>query len=285
MAIMNSRRQVLLCTFVAILLLQACSSVQVDDTSRFVAQQRSMALADQDKGELASALDHWRVLLLAAPDDLWVRERVMQLEERLKDKAETAYSKGLSALRSGEQKQAKKFFVKTLVSQPFHTKALAQLREIQSTRMDKFQHAKATKTVPMGFVGGSEEQTLAGQDQLRPPPQVDKRLQLHIRKIKAYLATNQLFQADLQYQYAAQINSSDSAAIDELNRLSDQLAYSYYQHARQLIRSDINKAIEYLQISLRYVPAENVEELLQKSRLISDNLLKIQGAEPRKKNN
>ncbi|MBL4783275.1 MAG: hypothetical protein JKX92_13630 [Porticoccaceae bacterium] len=267
---MNSR-WFLLCTLLAMILLQGCGSLSVDRTPSFVAQQRSMALVDQNKGELASALDHWRVLLLARPDDLQAREQVATLQGELDKKAQVAYSKGLAALAAGRQKRARKRFEETLAARPSHSKALMQLKKIKSLQMNKSQHDKVRKTQRSALANGGA----VGPD--RASLDVDQRLRSHVRRIKAYLVANQLFQADAQYQHAAQIRSKDLVAKEQLASLSEKLADSYYRHARSLVRSDLNKAIEYLQISLRYESDESAQGLLQRSRLIRDNLTKIQG--------
>lgn len=275
-----NKRLFLLCTFVAMVFLQACGSLPVDNLPAFIVQQRTMALADQEKGELASALDHWQVLLLAAPDDLQARQQTIELANKLKKKANAAYLKGLAALGAGRKRRAKKRFVETLAAQPEHAKALAQLKKIKSLQMNKSQHdkiIKAEKTAYTDNVSVSAPQA--------PALGVDERLQAHVRRIKAYLAANQLFQADVQFQYATKIKSKDLATKAQLDRLSNTLADSYFQHARRLMRSDLNKAIEYLQISLRYEPDEEAEMLLQRSRLIRENLIKIQGGRASEKNN
>ena len=277
-----NKRLILLCTFVVMVFLQACGSLSVDNMPAFIAQQRAMAVADQEQGELASALDHWQVLLLAAPDDEQARQQTVKLADELEKKAKEAYSKGLAALRAGRQRRAKKRFVEALAAQPGHPAALAQLKKIQSLKMNKSQHDKMFKPEKTAYA--DNESASAARQQV-PPLEVDERLRAHVRRIKAYLAANQLFQADAQYQHASQIKSNDLVAKAQLARLSNALADSYFQHARRLMRSDLNKAIEYLQISLRYEPDEEAQILLQRSRLIRENLTKIQGSKASEKNN
>ncbi len=255
-----------------IVLLQACGSLPVDNLSTFIAQQRTMALSDQEKGELASALDHWQVLLLAAPDDVQARQQTIELADKLEKKAKESYSKGLADLSAGRKRQAKKFFIETLAVRPEHSEALDQLKKIKSLQMNKSQHDKVIKTEKRIYADNT-----SAAPQYGPALEVDERLRAHVHRIKTYLAANQLFQADAQYQHAAQISSKDIVAKEQLVRLSNDLADSYFQHARRLMRSDLNKAIEYLQISLRYDPSEETQVLLQRSRLIRENLIKIQG--------
>lgn len=271
---------ILLCPFVVMVFLQACGSLSVDSLPSFIAQQRAMALADQEKGELASALDHWQVLLLAAPDDVQAGQQTIELADKLENKANAAYSKGLAALGAGRQRLAKKLFVETLAARPRHSEALAQLKKIKSLQMNKSQHDKIIKAEKTAYADSAS----VTPTQV-PALDVDERLQAHVRRIKTYLASNQLFQADAQYQYATQIKSKDLVAKVQLARLSNALADSYFQHARRLMRSDLNKAIEYLQISLRYEPDKEAEMLLQRSRLIRENLIKIQGSRASEKNN
>mgnify|MGYP003386141190 CR=1 FL=1 len=273
-----NKRLILLCTFVTMVFLQACGSLSIDNLPPFIAQQRAMALADQESGELASALDHWQVLLLAAPDDVQARQQTIELASKLEKKAKVAYSKGLAAIDGGQQRRAKKFFAETLAARPEHAQALAQLKKLKSLQMNKFQHDKIIKIEKTAYA-----------DNAAPPqataPEIDERLRAHVRRINAYLTASQLFQADAQYQHATQIKSNDLVAKAQLARLSNTLADSYFQHARRLMRSDLNKAIEYLQISLRHEPDEEAEILLQRSRLIRDNLTKIQGSRRSEKNN
>jgi len=268
---------------VVMILLQACGSLPGDNLPAFIAQQRAMAEAEQRRGELASARDHWQVLLLAEPDDVQARQQIIDLNAELEKIAQAAYSKGLQALRAGRQKRAQKFFAETLAAQPDHVKALAQLREIKSAQMNKYQHDRPKKTQRVAHADKSSAYGQGASEQGTPP--VDERLRSHVRRIKAYLAANQLFQADAQYQHALKISSEDRVAKEQLARLSDDLADSYFQHARRLMRSDLNKAIEYLQISLRYESDDEAQMLLQRSRLIRDNLTKIQGSKARGKNN
>ena len=276
---MNSRF-LLLATLVAIVFLQACSSLLVDDLPPFIAQQRAMAQAEQSKGELASALDHWRIVHLAVPGDLQASQQISELEGELKKKAASAYRKGLATLKSGRNRRAEKYFVAALAAQPADPAPLKQLRKIKSLRMNTLQHDKTSKRL----LAGEADKNKAYAQQPAVPV-VDERLRSHVRRIKAYLAADQLFQADAQYQHAAQIVSADEVARAQLAALRDSLADSYYQHARRLIRSDLDKAIEYLQISLRYEPDTTAQNLLRRSRLIRDKLTKIQGASGGEKNN
>lgn len=276
-------RLLLLCTVVMMILLQGCGSTPVDNLPVFIAQQRSMAQADQGRGELASALDHWQVLLLAAPDDVQARQQIIDLEAELEKRAQAAYSKGLGALSAGRLKRAKKYFIETLAARPNDSAALAQLREIKSVQMNKYQHARPGKTTQ--GVGADKGRAYEQDASKQAPLHVDERLRSHVRRIKAYLAASQLFQADAQYQHAVQRSSEDLVAREQLAGLSNALADSYFQHARRLMRSDLNKAIEYLQISLRYKTDDEAQMLLQRSRLILENLTKIQGSGASKKNN
>ena len=277
---MNSRF-IALASLVAIVLLQACSSMPVDDLPPFVAQQRAMALAEQGRGELASALDHWRIVRLAAPEDLQASQQISELEGELEKKAASAYRKGLAALKSGRNRRAEKYFVAALAAQPADPAPLQQLRKIKSLRMNTLQHDKSSKRL---LAGEADKNQAYAQGQ-QSVPVVDERLRSHVRRVKAYLAADQLFQADAQYQHAMQMVSADKVAKAQLAGLSDSLAESYYQHARRLMRSDLDKAIEYLQISLRYEPGTTAQNLLRRSRLIRDKLTKIQGASGGEKNN
>ena len=143
------------------------------------------------------------------------------------------------------------------------------------------QHDKPSKRL----LAGEADKNQAYAEGKQSAPVVDERLRSHVRRIKAYLAADQLFQADAQYQHAMQMVSADKVAKAQLAGLSDSLAESYYQHARRLMRSDLDKAIEYLQISLRYEPGTTAQNLLRRSRLIRDKLTKIQGASGGEKNN
>ncbi|OUS09644.1 hypothetical protein A9Q89_12810 [Gammaproteobacteria bacterium 53_120_T64] len=230
-----------------------------------------MALADHSNGELASALDHWRVLLLAAPADPQALQQVAALQVELEKKAQVAYSKGLAALRAGRQKRARQLFETTLAARPLHSEALVQLKKIKSLQMNKSQHDNVSKTKRPA---AASKEVVANDRAYRD---VDQRLRSHVRRIQAYLVASQLSQADAQYQHALNIRSKDLVAKEQLASLGKKLAGSYYQHARRLMRSDLNKAIEYLQISLRYEPDDAAQSLLQRSRLIRDNLTKIQG--------
>lgn len=279
---MNSRL-LLLCIVIVMILLQACGSFPDDNLPAFIAQQRSMAQADQGKGELASSLDHWQVLLLASPDDVQARQQIIDLEAELEKRAQAAYRKGLRALSAGRQKRGKKLFEETLAARPDHLEALAQLRKIKSAQMNQYQHARAGKITQAAY---ADKSSAYGQEASKQAPAyIDERLRFHVRRIKAYLAANQLFQADVQYQHAAQIISNDLVAKEQLASLSNTLADSYFQHARRLMRSDLNKAIEYLQVSLRYEPGDEAQMLLQRGRLIRENLTKIQGSRTSEKNN
>ena len=233
-----------------------------------------MALAAEEKGELAAAQDHWQIILLGEPGDLQASQQIVLLTTKIEKKTTTTYNKGLLALRSGKARQAKKFFIKTLTLQPSHSGAFIQLQKIQSAQMHKFQHAKPKPPEPVVTVHKDEENAAHAA---MSSPRIDKRLRANVRRIKAYLAANQLDQADLQYQYATQIESNDLVAKEQLSHLSGLLADHYYQQARRLIRSDIDKTIDYLQISIRYAPNKEAQKLLKKSRLIHTNLLRIQG--------
>lgn len=285
--------------FFLLLILQSCSSVpRGDAVATFVAQQRSLGLSLQAKGEGARALEHWHLLLLAQPGDIEAQKHTALLAKQLKKTADESYKKGLKAFRRGQIRGAKKYFLATLAAQPHHGDALAKLQTLQLQRMERYQYKKPSSKLSGALAGHGEKKKNKSQAGTN---RVDSKalLAAHIRRIKSYLRDNKLEQADAQYRrtqamlvtadYALLPTSGrqgdvveDAQARQQLAVIADTLGDAFYRAARKIMTKSLDQAIGYLHTSLHYsANDEKALALLARSLQLRDKLTKIKAGQPR----
>lgn len=96
------------------------AAAQTDDIG-----ERARSLEAQ--GELAMALDHWRLVELTAMDPAAAGREIMRLERRIAEAVDAHYQSGMSALRENRQAEARNHFLAALRLDPTFRPALIQI--------------------------------------------------------------------------------------------------------------------------------------------------------------
>jgi tetratricopeptide (TPR) repeat protein len=94
----------------------------------FSDKYRVRALEHEKKGELHRALLAWKVVCAFRPDDPESLAKLEQLQERIKDMANTHFRLGLDYLNKGSLQAARKEFLLALACNPEHKEALEYLK-------------------------------------------------------------------------------------------------------------------------------------------------------------
>lgn len=288
-------------------LIAACATVkppvEKETNASFINRQRSLAINHQNNGELATALTHWRLILLLDPGHEEANIRDKSLEKLLQKKAEKYYAAGLKARKSGSAKRARANFMATLAAVPDHAEARQQLSLIQSNKMAQSQLRKSSDEklaalATMPFQPGQSARNVSDLQQMFDDGQygavitqskavrnrknnnvLDNLLALaHVQQARHLIGKDELSEAGNHYTEAKDLSSEVTDTIELIIQVSKRLANEYYARGRSLLSTNINQGIDYLKTSLEYYPDDRrVVALLRRSQLMRDKLAKISG--------
>lgn len=108
-------------------------------------RHRDLAREARAAGDLATAVDHLRVVVLLAPDDDAAKREVETLRAEIRRGVHDGLETGRSAMRSGDTTRATAAFLHVLALDPKNAEAARSLREIDSQTMARLQSGRAAR--------------------------------------------------------------------------------------------------------------------------------------------
>lgn len=132
------QRGILICMALAMIALCGCAGMQgrilqiLSAESRWRADQTEplcqRAKGLEESGELAMALDLWRLIETVATDQAHARMEIRRLQKTIADAAQTHYRHGMQKIKAGEPENARNHFLAALRLEPSFQPARQQLK-------------------------------------------------------------------------------------------------------------------------------------------------------------
>lgn len=293
--------------FTTLVLCCSCSTTFIDNNS-LLEQRTPIAQSLENQHRYADALTQWKILQIAFPYDETVKDNINRLEFLISDRVIKQLSLLDKAKATGNKKSERQVYLKILALDPNNEIAFEELRKFEWQFAIEEASSK-TETIKKYFVEEHEEAKLSIQltkyieqgEQFTNDKKYKRLLQLadkfedsypsHSKpneyRILAYtkLGENQQKQKSPEeaidfYHKAIQVAALNDKKLPNVQKkkdqLSDLLANKYLKLANKIFKTDLDTAIEYYELSLKYQPNNNkTRQLMQRAIKIRHNLMKI----------
>jgi tetratricopeptide (TPR) repeat protein len=291
----------------AIILCFSCSTSFVDN-SALLEQRGPVAQSLENQQRLAEALTQWKVLHIAYPKEQIVNDHIRRLEFLISDRIIEQLGILDKAKKAGNQKLERIVYLKILALEPSNEIAMQELRKFEWQFAIEEASSK-TANIKKYFIESQEEakssiqltQYLEQGDKLIQDKEYKRLLQL-ADKFEGYyprhrqpnnyriLAYTKLGESQQQqkkteeaigyYQQAINIAALDNKKLPvtqkNIDILSESIANRYFNLANKAFKTNLDKAIEYFELSLKYQPNNTkARQLMQRAIKIRHNLMKI----------
>ena len=273
---------------------------------------RQRALAHRASGDLAAAATDWHLLTLLAPDEPVYRQELASTRAAMHARLAEDLEAGNAALRAGDSDRASTAFLRALALDPENSQAARDLREIEKRKLGRIQADRAAKVRPEEPRAPVTRSARVAAD-AAIAYDIEQRLEMFnagdldggLRELRAWVAANPQDRAgrqrigaavfdrgrELETQgareqalnlYAAAVALRGDAAIGWTTRIQSlrkALSNDYYERGTRAERTDLAVAIQALETSVRYDPA-NVKAAtrLAEARLAQARLRQIEKA-------
>jgi tetratricopeptide (TPR) repeat protein len=294
--------------YVTTLILCCSCSTNFVDNSALLEQRSPVAQSLENKQHFAEALTQWKILYLAYPKDEVVNDHIRRLELLISDRVIEQLGILDKAKKAGNQKLERIVYLKILALEPSNKIAIQELRKFEWQFAIEEASSK-TANIKKYFAESQEEAKISIQltqyleqgEQLTHDKKYKRLLQLADKFEGSYpahaqpndyriLAYTELGESQQQqkrpeeaieyYQQAIKTAALDNKKLPltqkKIDTLSESIADKYLNLANQAFRTNLDKAIEYFELSLKYQP-DNTEtrQLMQRAIKIRQNLMKI----------
>jgi tetratricopeptide (TPR) repeat protein len=294
--------------YVTTLILCCSCSTNFVDNSAFLEQRSPVAQSLENKQRFAEALTQWKILHLAYPKDEVANNHIRRLEFSISDRVIEQLGILDKAKKAGNQKLERIVYLKILALEPSNKIAMQELRKFEWQFAIEEASSK-TANIKKYFVESQEEAKISIQltqyleqgEQFTHDKKYKRLLQLADKFEGAYpthpqpndyriLAYTKLGesqqkqkrpeQAIEHYQQAIKTAALDNKKLPltqkKIDTLSESVADRYFNLANKVFRTNLDKAIEYFELSLKYQPDNTkARQLMQRAINIRQNLMKI----------
>ena len=275
-----------------VLYMSGCASPPpvVDARTRFVVERIQRARSLEYRGDLAAALEQWRVVLSVDPDDGEIVARIGDLEKGIAERARQRYQEGVKLLAQGEQAEAERWLLASLALAPRGVEPLDRLREMEQHRVRRVQLATLRRYGDRRV----DAQSLAAGGIARPPAAVANASEVERSRaepqtggseagptaLERYLTANpgdtkgrtvmaaaqqvlvrrnierqQFTEALYHLQQLREYSPGYDPALErEIVAVKAKLAEQLYSEGVRVFGTDLNQAIEYWELVLSYDP-------------------------------
>jgi tetratricopeptide (TPR) repeat protein len=252
------------------------------------------AAAHEDAGDLATALRHYRLARVVAPQDARIGFEIKQLQAEI-DKRVGDYTKQADvALKQGDHRRAQQAYLQVLILDPDNAVALQGLRQFEktATRRSIARKVKLSQAAQVRNQQAKQDQTYAEEGFVysrqallaqagKPAPEHDyiKQLHKHLetypqdREIRLVLSRTVLGQAEHAFQqqdydrtldYLRQAEAAaggDKAGLEAIASARKGFAKRLYMRGLRLAREDQQAAIGYWRYTLEFDPDDEKTRL------------------------
>jgi tetratricopeptide (TPR) repeat protein len=272
-------------------------------------EQRSLvAQSLENKQHFAESLTQWKILHLAYPNDEMVNDHIRRLEFLISERVIKQLGILDKAKKAGNQKLERIVYLKILALEPSNKIAIQELRKFEWEFAIEEASSK-TANIKKYFVKSQEEAKISIQltkyleqgEQFTHDKKYKRLLQLadkfegtypthgqpNAYRILAYTTLGESEQQQKRPEEAIEyyLQAIKTAALDnkklpltqkKIDTLSESIADKYHNLANQVFRTNLDEAIEYFELSLKYRP-DNTEtrQLMRRAIKMRQNLMKI----------
>jgi tetratricopeptide (TPR) repeat protein len=293
---------------VATLIFGCSCSTNFVDNNALLEQRSSVARSLENTQRYVEALTQWNILQIAYPKNQIVNEHIRRLEFLISDRVIQQLDILDKAKKAGNQELERTVYLKILALQPNNQIAMEELRKFEWQFAIEEASSK-TANIKKYFVESQEEAKVSIQltkyieqgEQLIHDKKYKRLLQLADKfevsypthsqpndyRILAYTKLGESQQEQKKpeqaieyYQQAIKTaalnNKKLPATQNKIDKLSESIANNYYNLANKVFKTDLDKAIEYYELSLKYQPNNiKTRQLMQRAITIKQNLIKI----------
>lgn len=294
--------------YITTLILCCSCSTNFVDNNALLEQRSSVAKSLEDKQRFAEALTQWKILQIAHPNDEVVNDHIRRLEFLISDRVIEQLGILDKAKKENNQKLERIVYLKILALEPSNKIAMEELRKFEWQFAIEEASSK-TANIKKYFVESQEEAKISIQltkyleqgEQFTHDKKYKRLLQLadkfeksypiHLKpndyRIFAYTKLGESQQKQKRpeeaieyYQQAIKTATLQNKKLPitqkKINKLSESIANKYFNLANKVFKTDLDKAIEYFEISLKYQPDNTkARQLMQRAIKIRHNLMKI----------
>lgn len=291
----------------ALILCCSCSTNLLDNNT-LIEQRSPIAQALEAKQHYAEALTQWKIIQAAYPNDSVVTGQVARLEFLISDLVINQLAILDRAKSSRNQNLARKVYLRILALDPNNEIAIQELQKFEWQFALKEANSK-TETIKQYFVESQNKakqsikltQFLEQGEQFSHDKKFSRLLQLADKFEQAYpshpqpntyriLAYTKLAEAEQKqdsperaieyYQQAIKVTGIDGNTVSSLSKKTEQikgaLANKYFKLANREFKSDLDAAIKYFELTLKYQPNHSkAQQLLLRAVTMRDNLNRI----------
>jgi tetratricopeptide (TPR) repeat protein len=276
-----------------------------DPRALAIARHQQLAQRAREAGDLATASNHWHIVVLLAPGDAKYRLELETVNNAIRQGVREQLQAGNAALKSGDSERATQAMLRTLALDPANDEAAKALREIDRQRIARIQGDRATKLRPVDVAAlksGAAE--VVAQYDLEQPLEMLRAGDVNggLRELRAYVDANPGNRAarqkiggavadrarDMQtkgsrepayllYEQAVALRGETTPEwTTQMQLLRKGLSEEYYNNGERAYRSDIALAIKQWETSLRYDPQNlKASARLRDARAAQEKLQRI----------
>jgi tetratricopeptide (TPR) repeat protein len=291
----------------SLILCCSCSNNFVDNSA--LLEKRSLvAQSLENKQHFAESLTQWKILQIAYPNNEMVNDHIRRLELLISDRVIEQLGILDNAKKTGNQKLERIVYLKILALEPSNKIAMQELRKLEWQFAIEEASSK-TAIIKKYFVESQEEAKISIQltqyleqgEQFTHDRKYKRLLQLADKFEGAYpthaqpneyriLAYTKLGESDQRqkrperaieyYQQAIKTAALDNKKLPltqkKIDTLSKSIADKYLNLANKVFRTNLDKAIEYFELSLKYQPNNTkARQLMQRTIRMRHNLMRI----------
>lgn len=294
--------------YVSILVFCCSCSTKFIDNSALLEQRSLVAESLEAKQHFAAALTQWQILQVAYPNDEFVNDHIRRLEFLVSERIIEQLGILDNAKKVGNQKLERLVYLKILALEPNNKIAIEELRKFEWQFAIQEASSK-TANIKKYFVESREEAQISIQltkyleqgEQFTHDEKYKRLLQLADKfeasypthpkpndyRVSAYIKLGESQQKQAipekaieYYQQAVETaalkNKKLPVVQNKIDKLSGSVADRYFNLAKKVFNTDLDKSIEYFELSLKYQPSNpKARQLMQRALKIKHNLTKI----------
>ena len=295
-------------TSVTALILCCSCSTNLLDNNALIEDRSPIAQSLESKQQYADALTQWKIMQAAYPNDPVINGQVSRLESLISGLIIQQLAVLDKAKSAGNKKLERKVYLRILALEPNNDIAIQELRKFE-WQFALEEASSKTETIKQYFVESQQKakqsiqltQFLEQGDQFSQDKKFKRLLQLADKFERAYpshpqpnkyriLAYTKLGDAQQKqnnpesaidyYQQATEVADIDGKTLSNLRKKSEQLkgtlANRYFKLASKVFKTDLDAAIKYFELTLKYQPKHNkAQQLKLRAITMRDNLNRI----------
>lgn len=277
--------------------------------SAWAEKTEKAALALEATGDLARALERWKVLQLLEPDDDHWHEREEGTKRLIAKKSNLLISQAETAAKAGDAKAASDLYLRVLALDPRDEEAARRLRELEASEIRERERAKVERTAPKSrpaemqpaaqpaadsqasyyletgielYRQGEYEKSIVELDKYLDSFPDDRRARKHLAEAHVRLGQGDLKAGDTlgavrHFEEARKSGGDATQAATLLQQAKKRLADELYDQGVRVSRTDIGKAIDYWKEAVSYDPNHLAARTqLDRAKRMQEKLKKIQ---------